>query len=164
MENKKEINFLEVYKILNDRINNETNELYAVNNLFVLIMTALFIFVSTKLDEPTILLIFGVVGMLICYAWRESVKYQRKWKLWCIEEAVIIEKNIDGIEIWEKTDPEHECQKRKCRNDSLHCPPERGKSSAFMRKLYWIFGAISLASTIYGLVLIHSAGYNFCRG
>lgn len=99
---------LEIYKILNTKVNEEVNELYTLNGAFWLVTAALAAgFINFKDDLVTSALI-SIIGLLISYFWHKAIYGQTRWKnFWTyklIDTEIYLRKENDGNIFFDKLD------------------------------------------------------------
>ena len=92
---------LELYKILNNRLGLEIEEIYKIHHLFLLIATALIVLISANLGEPRLHIVIGMVGFFLALAWSRSVEAQKAWKDYWVEQVVSVETSLN-IDAWQK--------------------------------------------------------------
>lgn len=159
-DNEQKRRALEIYKILNDRVNHEIDELYTIHRVFLVIAGALIALTALKFGDGMLHLVAGLAGIVIAYFWYKCGTAQEKWKRWWIEETANVEDEIDSFSIWRKivedtsqTNNQDAKPKAESMNNNIkHPPPQVASVSSPMHVMPIIFGLASFASFIFGLI------------
>ena len=148
---------LELYKILNDRVQKEIDEMYEVHRLHFLSVTALITICGFAYQNAWLNLLCGLAGLIICIIWWATASAQERWKLWWTQELAKIENQLPDLCIWKKlifnesssnTRLMEELQRP---NEIVDPPPHMKSTDALLRYRPVIFGAICMLAMGYGV-------------
>jgi len=154
---------LELYKILNERVQKEIEEMYDLHRMYFLTVTALITIAGFAYENGWLVFICGLAGIWICFVWWKAAYAQERWKLWWTIELAKIETNLpDDVCIWRRLIfNEHEqinnerLMKDLMKPEHIIDPPPLMKSvDALLRFRPVVFGTICLIAILYGLYLI----------
>lgn len=140
------INDIETYKLLWDRIDKEIEELYKIHNMYLIVAGALLAISASNLNNKFVHLTLGLLGVIIAISWFLAVTSQEKWKDWWMKELAALEKDLDLNPIWKRVIFK--------KPDYLRPAPKITSVSNPYYYLFCLFGFISLCSFIYGIFLL----------
>lgn len=160
-DNEHKSKALEIYKILNERVNHEIDELYTIHRVFLVIAGAFIALTAAMFGNGILHVIAGFTGIVIAYFWYTCSTAQEKWKRWWIEEAAKVEDEIKDFRIWREvtgdmsqTNNQDPKPKTESANNIKHPPPQVAAVSSPMHAMPIVFGLASLASFIFGLISV----------
>lgn len=147
---------LELYKILNERVQKEIEEMYDVHRIHFLAVTALITISGFWYENPWLSLICGLAGVWICIVWWKAADSQERWKLWWTTELAKIETKLPDVCIWRKLIFNEQMNNLALmaelkKPERVDDPPPFMKSvDVLLRFRPVIFGAICLIAVSYG--------------
>lgn len=162
-DNEQKKRALEIYKILNDRMNNEINELYTIHKVFLIIAGALVALTGAMFGDSRLHIVTGLAGISIACLWYISSRAQEKWKDWWTKKTATVEDEIPSVGVWrciaDTINKKETSAKPKGQSkNNIECQPPSVTSTSFpMRVMAVIFGLASLASFAFGLHLVFCA-------
>ena len=148
--------YLELYKILNERVQKEIDEMYDVHRMHFLSVTALITICGFAYQNAWLNLICGLAGLWICIIWWGAAYAQEKWKLWWTQELAKVENKLQSVCIWKKLifnecSDNDDLMKHLRMPEVIEDPPPYMKSvDALLRYRPVIFGAICMLAMAYG--------------
>ncbi len=141
-------NDLETYKLLWDRITHEVDEVYTINNLFLVMAGAVLAGTAAVFGKSLVHIVAGVLGIVIAWYWRASLTAQLQWKNWWIAEAAELEKRLGLVRIWRNIAGETRGEP-----DAPRPPPQVAAVSDPLHSMWLVFGIVSTFSFAYGIYL-----------
>lgn len=145
LEDKK---LLSLFEIANNRINNQINELYLVNSIFLVINVGFFtLFTALYNNNTNIILIISIIfAIIICIIWLRCLDSQIRYKELWIKRAKVIDRKLKlkeiDINFW------NESKEEKTRRRKI-----TGVLSNNLNKIPWVFMFFYLFLTIYKIYL-----------
>lgn len=147
---------IEIYKILNERVQKEIDEMYDVHRLHFVSVTALITICGFAYQNAWLNLICGLAGLMICIIWWSAAYAQERWKLWWTQELAKIENNLPGLCIWKKLIFNESAVNTQLMEDLgkpekiIDPPPYMKSVDSLLRYRPVIFGAICMLAIVYG--------------
>lgn len=147
---------LEIYKIMNDRVQKEIEEMYDVHRLHMVSVTALITICGFAYQNAWLNFICGTASVFICIIWWMAAEAQEKWKLWWTEQLAIVEHELKGVSIWKKLIFNESSNNQKLMEQLEkpkvleHQPPRIRSVDFLLRYRPVIFGFISFLAICYG--------------
>ena len=151
---------LELYRILNVRVQKEIDELYGVHRLHFLTVTALITIAGFGYEKGWLNLICGLAGTWISIVWWRASYAQECWKLWWTVELAKIETKLPDVCIWRKLIFNEEMNNQELmellkKPPQVTDPPPLMRSvDALLRLRPLVFGVICLIAVFYGAYVL----------
>lgn len=151
-----EVDYFELYKVLNDRVQKEIEEMYDVHRLHFVSVTALITVCGFGYRNPWLNLICGLAGLIVCAIWWGAASAQEHWKLWWTTELARIENKLADVCIWrkliynERADDSRLMQELRMPKQVLDPPPRMRTVDALLRYRPVIFAILCALAVTYG--------------
>ncbi len=148
---------LEIYKLMNERVQSEINEMYDVHKLHMISVTALITVSGFANDNSWLNLVCGAASIVICFIWWTAAQAQEKWKLWWTEQLALVEHELHDVCIWKKlifnesADNTNLIERLEKPATVVDPPPDMHSVDSLLRYRPLVFGLISIVILFYGL-------------
>ena len=146
----------DLYKLLNERVQKEIDELYQIQTTHTTAVAALLAACGFAKENYFVLLACGIAGAIVCLTWWLGYKGQEEWKLWWTTELAKVECRLEDVCIWRKVI----FLERKDDDDLMKLlgkpmtvedtPPRMKVVDAFARFRPILFGVVFIAIASYG--------------
>ncbi len=142
---------------MNDRVQNEINEMYDIHKLHMISVTALITISGFSHENAWLSLVCGAASIVICFIWWTAAQAQEKWKLWWTEQLALVEHELDDVCIWKKLIFNESATNTNLINrldkpeKVVDSPPDMQSVDSLLRFRPLIFGLISTLILLYGL-------------